>query len=417
MTLVVVDAAGRLSEFIAVPRPSQDQAAPFTALATLFELAGLPMADFTPASPKWVPTVHAEQRVAWEGRLADVPDQTIRVEAGATQGKPVFFAVTGSWSRSSRTPSAAPASLFTRVVGALATFVMPALMLVGPVLAYRNVKLGRGDRRGAFRAASVVFVLQMAVWTLGSMHVASFDAEQDRLFSAIGLALFRAGLLWLTYLGLEPYVRRIAPESLVGWQRLVGGGWRDSRVGRDVMIGVAAGMAMTLVYAVHNPLVAWFGRPEPMPTMIGVDYLMSLGYTVANVLAIAQSAILNGMLGTAGYVVFRLLFKRRSAAAAAAIACFVWVVLQGMFNPGWPLLDFVCGLAITAIFVATIGWSGLLATIAALATHFLLLRAPVTTDLSSWRAESGLVCLGAILVAGLCGAYLSSRPSLQPSVR
>ena len=148
----------------------------------------------------------------------------------ATHGRPVMFTITGSWSQSARTPDRGPASLFARVIDALAGFVMPALMLVGPILAYRNVKLGRGDRRGAFRAASAVFFLMLGAWLLGDTHVASTGVEQARLFSAIGSALFSAGLLWLTYLGLEPYVRRFSPDSLIGWTRLVAGGWRDPRV-------------------------------------------------------------------------------------------------------------------------------------------------------------------------------------------
>jgi hypothetical protein len=410
MTLVVVNAAGQLAEFEAIPRPTPQNAPPFTAWATLFDLAGLPMNAFTPSTPRWVPAMHAEQRVAWEGRIPEVPDQTVRVEAGATGGKPVFFVIAGSWTTTTRAPASTGVSLFARAIGAAAAFIMPALMLIGPILARRNVKRGRGDRRGAFRAAAAVFIVSMTVWLLGADHIASVATEQSRLFNAIGQALFQSALLWLTYLGLEPYVRRFSPDSLVGWQRLVSGGWRDPRVGRDLMIGVAAGMAMTVVFAAHNKLAPLFGHLEPMPVTGNVDHLVALRYSVAIVLAMVQSAMSNSMLGTAGFVVFRILLKRRLPAAAAATFCFMWVVLQGMFSPGWPLLDLICGVVITAIFVATIGWPGLLATIATLFTHFALLRAPLTTNLSSWRADAGLVSLIAVLGVGLCGAYLASRP-------
>jgi hypothetical protein len=286
---------------------------------------------------------------------------------------------------------------------------MPALMVVGAVLARRNLKLGRGDRRGAFRAAAAVFFLQMAVWLLGSSHVLSFDPELNRFFSAVGQGLFSAAVLWLTYLGLEPYVRRFSPDSLVGWQRLVGGGWRDARVGRDVLIGVAAGLAMTVVFAVHNKIPPLFGRPEPMPVFSDLSPLMGVRFSIAIVLSQMENAVSSGMLATAGYVVFRILLKRRVPAVAAAILCFVWVVLQGLFNPGWPALDLLCGLVITATFVITLDRVGLLATIATLATHFLLLRAPLTTDWSTWRASAGMANLGAVLLLGLSAAYLASR--------
>ena len=415
MTLVVVDSAGRLAELLAVPQPRElnAPAAPFTNWPLLFDLAGLPMAEFQPVTPQWVPPVFAEQRMAWEGRIAEVPDATVRVEAGAAQGKPVMFAITGSWSKSSRTPDAGPSSLFVRVIGALAGFVMPALMLVGPILAYRNVKLGRGDRRGAFRAASAVFILTLAAWLLGNTHVAAVGVEQARLFSAIGSALFQAGLLWLTYLGLEPYVRRFSPDSLVGWTRLVAGNWRDPRVGRDLMIGISAGMAMTVVFAIHNLIPPLFGRPEPMPVPGGVDHLISLRHVFARVFEQAQSAISSGMLGVAGFVALRIVLKRRWAAAVAATILFVWVVLEGMFSPGMPALDLILGLIITSIFVAVIGWAGLLATIVTVLTHFLLLRTPLTTDLASWRAPAAMVSLAVILALGLGGCYLAARPAAR----
>ena len=59
------------------------------------------------------------------------------------------------------------------------------------------------------------------------------------------------------------------------------GHWRDPRVGVDVLVGVSAGLAMTLLYAVHNVLPALAGFPEPMPlvpsesSMNGVRYILS----------------------------------------------------------------------------------------------------------------------------------------------
>ena len=62
-----------------------------------------------------------------------------------------------------------------------------------------------------------------------------------------------------------------SPDSLLGWTRLVAGHWRDPRVGVDVMVGVSAGLAMTLLYAVHNLLPRLVGLPEPMPLMPNPD--------------------------------------------------------------------------------------------------------------------------------------------------
>ena len=419
MTLVVVDGAGRLAEFIGVPSAAEPPGPRVeTEWGPLFEAAGLQMSAFAPATPRWRPPVYADERAAWDGPLPEVPGGVLRVEAAAAGGRPVFFATAGPWTVSSRDPQTRrlPAT-FERATGFITALVMPGLMLVGALLARRNVTLGRGDRRGAFRAASAVFLLILIAWLLGDTHVGRMSAEVSRFFACAGIALFNAGVLWLTYLGLEPYVRRFSPDSLIGWTRLLAGGWRDPRVGRDVMIGVAAGLAMTVVFAVHNLLPPLFGLPEPMPVVSDPSLVMSARVALAALVNSVQNALTSGMLGIGGFVAFRILTKRRWAAALIAVTVFSAVVLNGMFSPGPPAIDLTLGLIITIMFVLVIGWAGLLATIATLTTHFILLRAPMTTDLSLWWAPTGLIYLGSVLALGLGGCYLAARHAPRPVAR
>ena len=349
--------------------------------------------------------------MAWEGKLPELADTTVRIEAAATAGRPVFFAITGPWSRSMRTANVAAPPLLARVTAAIAALVMPVLMLVGALLARGNLKSGRGDRRGAFRAAAAVFVLQMGAWLLGNNHVGAIGIEVERVFSAIGMALFNAALVWLAYLGVEPYVRRFSADTLIGWSRLVAGNWRDPRVGRDIATGVAVGLAMTVIFAVHNLVPPLLGQPEPMPAGLDPTPLISVRYALAKILLQLQDAMTSAMLGIGGYVALRIWLKHRLLAAAAALVCYVGVVMNGMFSPGAPAVDLVFGLIITGAFVGVLGWAGLLTAIAALATHFILLRAPMTTDVSSWRAQTGFVFLAAVLLLGLGGCYIATRPA------
>jgi serine/threonine-protein kinase len=412
MTLVVVDPSGRLVELLAVPEPTQADGVtpPRVDWNVLFDAAGLPMASFTPAAPRWRPSVFADERMAWEGRLPELPDTPVRIEAAATAGRPVFFAITGPWSRSMRTSTAAIPPLLTRITAAITSLVMPSLMVVGALLARRNLKSGRGDRRGALRAATAVFVLLMAAWLLGRNHTGSLAVEVERAFGAIGGALFNAALVWLAYLGVEPYVRRFSADTLIGWSRLLAGNWRDPRVGRDVAIGVAAGLLMTLVFAVHNLVPPLFGQLEPMPSIPDPTPLISMRYALARILLQVQDAMTSAMLGLGGFVALRIWLKHRVLAAGIAVILYAGVVMNGMFSPGAPAVDLVFGGIITAAFVAVIGWAGLLTAISTLATHFILLRAPLTADLSSWRAPTGFVFVGAVLVLGLGGCYLAAQP-------
>ena len=411
MTLAVVDTTGRLMQFHAVPEPMQnpEESSQRTngrhAAARwddLFEAAGLTTKGFTPVTPRWVPLVYAEERKAWEGSLPDRPDVPVRVEAAAYNGKPVFFGVTGSWDRSSRGPRAEP-SRFYAMIDAIAGLVMPGLMCLGAFLARRNLRLGRGDKRGALRAASVIFIMSLTAWALDASHIPSFGIEVGRVFGAIGGALFDAAVLWLTYLGLEPYVRRLAPDSLIGWSRLIGGQWRDPHVGWDVLIGVSAGMGMTLLTALHNVLPPLFGRPEPMPFAMDVASLISVRHEIAVIVRDLSEGISSAMLGTVGLIAFGMLLKRRWAAILVAIVAFTPVAVNGMFMPGTPLLDLLIGGAIIVIFVGVIGRFGLLSGAAALSTHFILLRAPITTDLGAWWAAAG-ICAVAVLVGGTIAA-------------
>jgi hypothetical protein len=405
MTLTVVNPAGRVSEFIAVPEPSREDAAmSATDWSPVFDVTGLPPSAFASVAPRWVPLVFADERAAWEGRLPDSPDHVFRVEAAAFGGRLVSIVVTGPWSRAARSgPAGTP--LFNRVLQIVQAIVMPGLMLAAALLARRNVKAGRGDRRGALRAASVIFLAVMAAWVLNGLIGHADDI--DRAFAAIGRALFDAALLWLTYLGLEPYIRRYSPDSLIGWTRLIAGTWRDPRVASDVMTGVSAGLAMTLLYAVHNVIPPLAGRPEPMPITMDPNVLLGTRSVLAYLLNRGTDAVQGAMLCVVGFVALRIWLKRPWIAALAAIVCFTPVAVNGMFPPGTPVLDLALGTALMATFVYTILRFGLLATTAALWTHFILIRAPLTTDLSSWRGPLGLWFLGAVALAGLGACHLA----------
>jgi hypothetical protein len=422
MTLIVVDAAGRLSEFLAVPTPLEDEtAAPAADWNAIFETMGLPAAAFTPVTTNWLPYVFADERRAWEGRLPDMPDEVVRVEAAAYRGKLVEVVLRGPWRASARTVPAAAPPPYVRVLDHLQIIIIPGLMLAAAVLAHRQVRLGRGDRRGAFRAAAAMFVIAMAAWLFrGTIGV--FASDVDRFFAAIGVALYQAGLLWVTYLALEPYIRRYSPDSLIGWTRLVAGQWRDPRVAADVMIGVSAGLAMTVIYGVQTLLPTLVGRPEPRPHMMDAVLLLGSRQVIGYLLSRIGDAVQGAMLCVVGVVSLRLLLKRPLPAAIAAVVCFTPVAINGMFPEGTPVLNFTLGACLVGVLVATIHRRGLLPTVAALVTHFVLLRAPITTDLGSWRGPLGLWFIGVVAAFGLGACYIASArtprlgaaPAYQP---
>lgn len=102
--------------------------------------------------------------------------------------------------------------------------------------------------------------------------------------------------------------------------------------------------------------------------------------------------------------------RRKWLGHIASSAIFVWVVISGMFPAGTPGLDLAIGLGIIAIWTGVILYAaGLLSTVAALAVHFILLRAPITMNFSSWRGAPGVTYLLLVGGAGLLAAYLATR--------
>ena len=82
------------------------------------------------------------------------------------------------------------------------------------MLARRNLKLGRGDKKLAFRLASVLGGLMMLHWLLAAHHVPD-GAQLEVFFGGLYRSFFVFCLAGLMYLALEPYARKLWPRSLV----------------------------------------------------------------------------------------------------------------------------------------------------------------------------------------------------------
>jgi hypothetical protein len=173
---------------------------------------------------------------------------------------------------------------------------------------------------------------------------------------------------------------------------------------------------MTLFYAVHNVLPPLAGFPEPMPLVSSESSLNGVRYILSGIASEMTDAVVSGMLGVAGVVGFVLLIRNRAVAMLAAITCFTPVVINGMFPGSTPWLDIAIGACIITIFILTIVRAGLLSAIAALFTHFVQLRAPITSDFSNWHATIGIWHLGVVLAAGL-GACYYARNGVGENVR
>jgi serine/threonine-protein kinase len=408
MTLTLLDTEGRLLEFNAVP-PQRDSAGsppPAPDWTTLFTLAELPPDRFRPATPEWMPRTFADTRAAWIGDLPELPGVPLRVEAAAYRGRPTYFQVIGPWTRPGRM-DAAGVERQQQIFTVLRVTIICVGLFAAALLARRNIVLGKGDRAGGRRVAWAIFALAIVSWILDATHFPDFGVEQNRLFQAISDSLFPAAIFWVVYLAVEPWIRRHWPDCLIGWTRLLSRGVRDPLVGRDLLVGVTAGLLVfALQHGGHWVRALTGGVIEP--SFGQYNGLEGLHYIVSDALETAASSPLDAVFFTLAYVGLRRVLRWRAAPAIGlTLVFFVFNGAQGAFG-GTDALGIVVAIAMICVVVGVLLRFGLLAFMMEMFTNGLLQRAPWTPDISAWYATPMLVVI-AITATLAVFAFVQSR--------
>jgi serine/threonine-protein kinase len=415
MLSVLMDPAGRLTGLTAVA-PQMDEPATDTRRpdwTALFAEAGLPIAAFSPARPAWIPPLFADARAAWEGVYPDRPEIRIRVEAAAARGRPVYFEIVAPWTRlqrlePTRFPTAADRARYA--FGAS----LGLLFSVGAVLlARRNLRMGRGDRRGAFRLSLYFGTAALLFGMLRAHHLADLAAERDLFLMQVAFAAYVALAFWIFYIALEPYARRVWPETMIGWSRLLAGRFRDPLVGRDILVGVLTGIVLTIVVQLDRAAPAWFGVATPPPASTSTYLLLGGRHALGALVGLQARAVAIGVVFLLALMFFNVLLRSRRIAAAAMML--VMTVTPGphpLLAAGNPIFDLVFRGFWAAVVVFLFVRFGLLATIVSVFVDFLTTVAPITFDPSVPYVASSYLILGTVFVLGAYGFHtaLADRP-------
>jgi len=407
MTLVSLTPLGRLTQLVAVPPQFEKPAGGVSPpdWTVLFAAAGLDPAQWLPTQPAWTPPVYSDARAAWTGSLAEHPHIPMRIEAAAYRGKPVYFELMGPWTRADQLQPYQPTA---GEQAGLAIFIALLLsMLVGGVmLARRNLRLGRGDRRGAARLATVVFVAVGAPYLVAMHHVPN-GSEILLFLESFAWTLAWSCTLWALYIALEPYVRRRWPATMVSWSRLLAGGYRNPLVGRDVLAGCLCGALVNTLLGVGVFVApSWLGQLPPQP--LSGPQLQFLG--ARTIIATISLRMIWSLFGAFAVLfvlfLFRALLRKEWAAQAAFVLIFS---LPAAGNP----VALVTALITAGLMVFLITRLGLLALAATFVFQSCLLtNFPLTTQGSAWYV--GISVAGILLMATmvLYGFYtsLGERP-------
>jgi hypothetical protein len=414
MAGVRYDLTGRLLAFYSVT-PQVEEPAPVTAAPApdwglLLAEARLDPARLRRVTPSRTPPFFVDSRAAWEMTWPARADIPIRIEAAGYRGRPVWFEIVSPWTRAERMQPWQPTN-GQRLTRAFGSMVLVVLVSTGGVLARRNTRLGRGDRRGAGRLALVVALLTFGAWVLRAHHVGDPSAEFGLVGLATGLAATLAILLWLFYLALEPYVRRLRPWTLVAWTRVLSGGLSDAVVGRDALVGLAWGALVSLLLLVTDFVPVWLGRAAPVPDFGDLTLLLGMRQALRLVLAAPVDATLFALGSLLLFLILRQV-TRRDLLAAILIVLMLTAVQVGVISDS-PWLSLPIGLLVFGSYVALLLRFGVLAASIGLFTIDLLQQPVHSWAVGSWTASATPVLL--LVVVGL--ALFSFRCALGSRVR
>ncbi len=422
-TAMTLDTAGTLIAFTAVPpqlesTPTKDAAAPQPMnWAPLFAAAKLDQSTFTEVAPSRTPPHFADERRAWRGTLPET-GTAVTIEAAAYRNRVVAFEIVAPWTAATR-----ESGQERRDVSApLQTVLILTLLATAAVLARRNLRSGRADRRGAFRLAAVFFFIYVTFWVLAP-HVSILGNESERLFMFLGIGLFVGGVMYLVYLAIEPFVRRSWPTMLVGWSRALAGRLPDPIVGRDLAVGVVSGLALACIVmaGLWAPEVfGWVrGMAPATPSTGPIEHMRYLLLLLPNSL---NSGLQNALLSVMAFTGFRELIKRilQKATArmispdvVAAILALAFLMLLNLAESDvdgdqlWLVL--LLQFASSGLFLLVLFRYGLFATAVMYFIATLAQRVPLTLQPASLYAGSGWTMMGFMLAMGLAGIWMARR--------
>jgi predicted Ser/Thr protein kinase len=405
-----LDPQGRLTYFQAIPPQKEEEkkentsapvapaAAPFDWNILLKE-AGLDPAKLQPAQPVWTSLAASDSRMAWTG---DWPGSTrpLRVEAAAFQGKPVFFSLIGSWTKPDRMVTSEKKTVgqkVSKIVGLLLLFV---LLGGSAFLARRNYRQGRGDREGALRLALVMFALEIGLF-LCRAHFSTVGQTIFHSIVAISTALFTAGVTWMLYMAVEPWVRRHWPQTIISWSRLLSGNLRDPLVGRDILFGMILGVVWILTFEIRSiPMM----RLGASPYLFSTEFLMGGREAMGAWLREWPQSIQTTLVFF--FVLFGLKVLLRKEWIAGIVLVAIFAVPRGLSST-YMAVEIPAQLLVYAIAVVIVLRFGFVPLACAVFTVNLLGNVPFSADFSAWYMPTSILTLLSVVALAGWGFYTS----------
>jgi hypothetical protein len=385
MATVHLDLHGRLRSLARVPILTNPTNAP--PWPRLFAEAGLAIEDFDVTTAGQRPLVAHDTVLRWRPRLRQA--SSIEVSAASLSGHGVYFDVADTALEEG--PSH---TVLSRRQGPAAEVMLWLFIIIifGATMAMvrRNLRAGEGDLQGARRLVLLVVSSGLLSTALFAHHVPNLSVELTLFLAVCGWMLLWGGFCWLAYVAFEPHVRRLWPRTLVSWTRVLEGRVRDPLVGRDVLVGVLAGVlvigATALRLAVDSVTV-----PDALAAH-SIDALRSVRHLWSRMIFYSLDGLQFAIGGFFMLLFMRLLLRKTWLAAVVLIALYIPIL-----ESGWTPVGVLQAVAVTTLFFVVVLRLGLLAGVTMSATAGLLGRIPLTLDFNAWYFGSSAMVLLVVL--------------------
>jgi hypothetical protein len=214
-------------------------------------------------------------------------------------------------------------------------------------------------------------------------------------------------------------VRRIWPEAVISWSRLLAGKWIDPLVGRDVLAGASIGVMTTLLSVIEYQVPQWLNEkgvsvlPIPLPSILSASLMLNATQNFSGVFDSAIAGLYFGLILLLCLVLLRIATRRVKVASTLGVILFAVATAHYRVESPWILgAENIFSLCIQALLALTLllllNRHGLVAIIFCLLVRAFLMDFPVTWDLTVWYKTASLAgIVPTMLILGI--AYYAAR--------
>jgi serine/threonine-protein kinase len=223
----------------------------------------------------------------------------------------------------------------------------------------------------------------------------------------IAFALLDGTTIWLLYMAFEPYVRRFWPSLLIGWTRLLSGRLRDPLVGRDILIGAAAGTIAAMLTASREIVPELLGLKLVTPGLPPATILLGPRYEVVAALETLWRAFNSAFEIVCVVVFLKIVVRRTWLVMLLAMVATIPVAMNGSFAGEHLAFELAIVTGGIALMFSVLLRFGLLSLIVTFYAFMAMEAIPLTMDLSRpYASSSALLILAIISVAafGFCAS-------------